>query len=106
MVTSHDHGPVAALLLVVWSENGMRAFSTFGQAGICGCAGRGAQAPLPKVAGWWAAGDLGLPPSGFGLAAPIGSTVHDLLLQSGEEAWWRHLLVLHVPPVEKIADWH
>ena len=37
---------------------------------------------------------------------PIGSTVHDLLLQSGEEAWWRRLLVLRAPPVGKIADWH
>ena len=35
-----------------------------------------------------------------------GSTVRDLLLQSGEEAWWRRLLVLRVPPVEKITDWH
>ena len=106
MVVSHDHGLVAILSLVVWSENGMHAFSILDRAGICGCVERGAQAPLPKVDGWRAAGDLGSPSSGFRLAAPIGSTVRDLLLQSGEEAWWRRLLVLHVPPVEKIADWH
>ena len=69
MVASHDHGPVAALSLVVQSENGMRAFPTLGRAGICGCVERGAQAPLPKVDGWRAAGDLGSPSSGFGLAA-------------------------------------
>ena len=64
------------------------------------------QDPLSKVDGWRAAGDLGLPPSGFELVAPIGSIVRDLLLQSGEEAWWRRLLVLHVQPVGKITDWH
>ena len=94
------------LSLVVRSENGMHAFPILDQARICGCVKRGAQAPLPKVDGWRATGDLESPPSGFGLAAPIGSTVHDLLLQSGEEAWWRRLLVLHVPPVGKIIDWH
>ena len=106
MVASHDHSPVVALSLVVQSENGMRTFSILGRAEIYGCVERGAQAPLPKVDGWRAAEDLGSPPSGFGLAAPIGSTVRDLLLQSGEEAWWRRLLVLHISPVEKIADWH
>ena len=106
MVASHDHGPVAILSLVVRSENGMHAFSILDRARICGCVERGAQAPLPKVDGWRAAGDLESPPSGFGLAVPIGSTVRDLLLRSGEEAWWRRLLVLRAPPVEKIADWH
>ena len=106
MVASHDHSPIAVLSLTVRSENGMHAFSILDRAGICDCVERGAQAPLPKVDGWRAVGDLESPPSGFGLAAPIGSTVRDLLLQSGEEAWWRRLLVLHVPPVGKIADWH
>ena len=86
MVTSHDHGPVAILSLVVQSENGMHAFPILDQARICGCVERGAQAPLSEVNGWRVAGDLESPPSGFGLAVPIGSTVHDLLLQLGEEA--------------------
>ena len=106
MVASHDHGPVVVLSLIVRSENGMHAFPISDRARIYGCVERGARAPLPKVDGWQAAGDLESPPSGFGLAAPIGSTVRDLLLQSGEEAWWRRLLVLHVPPVGKITDWH
>ena len=104
MVASHDHGPIVVLSLIVQSENGMHAFPILGRAEIYGCVERGVQAPLPKVDGWRAVGDLKSPPSGFGLAAPIGSTVRDLLLQSGEEAWWRHLLVLHVPPIEKIVD--
>ena len=84
----------------------MHAFSILDRAEICSCVERGAQAPLPKVDGWQAAGDVESPPSGFGLSVPIGSIVRDLLLQSGEEAWWRHLLVLHAPPVWKIVDWH
>ena len=106
VVASHDHSPVVVLSLVVRSENGMHAFSISDWAGIYGCVERGEQAPLPKVDGWRATEDLESPPSGFGLAAPIGSTVRDLLLQSGEEAWWRCLLVLLVLPAEKIADWH
>ena len=104
MAISNVHDLVVILSLVVWSENGMHAFSILNQAGICGCVERGAQDPLSKVDGWRAAEDLESPSSSFGLAAPIGSTVHDLLLQSGEEAWWRCLPVLHVPPVEKIID--
>ena len=106
MVVSRDHGLVAVLSLVVWSENGTHAFPISDRTGVCGCVEREAQAPLPKVDGRRAVGDLESPPSGFGLAAPIGSTVRDLLLQSREEAWWRRLLVLHIPPVGKIADWH
>ena len=80
MVASHDHGFVVISSLIVRSENGMRAFSTLDRAGIYDCVERGAQAPLPEVDGWRVAGDLESSPSGFGLAAPIGSTVHDLLL--------------------------
>ena len=80
MVASHDHGFIAVSSLVVQSENGMRAFSILDQAGIYDYVERGAQAPLPEVDGWWAAGDLESPSSGFGLAVPIGSTVHGLLL--------------------------
>ena len=57
-----------------------------------------------KVDGWRAARDLGPPPSDFGLAAPIGSIVRDLLLQSWEEAWWRLLPVLLILPIGKITD--
>ena len=106
MIASHDHGPVVVLSLAVRSENGMHAFSILDRVEIYGCVERGAQAPLPKVDGWRAARDLESPSSGFGLAVPIGSTICDLLLQSKEEAWWKRLLVLHIPPVGKIADWH
>ena len=106
MVASHDHGLVVVSSLVIRSENGMHAFPILDRARICDCVERGAQAPLPEVDGWRVAGDLESPPSGFGLAVPIGSTIHDLLLRSGEEAWWRRLLVLRTPPVGKIADWH
>ena len=105
-VVSHERGLAVAPSLVAWSENGMHAFPISDRAGIYGYVERGAHAPLPKVDGWRAARDLESPPSGFGLAMPIGSTVRDLLLRSGEEAWWRHLLVLRAPPVRKITDWH
>ena len=106
MVASHDHAPVVASSLVVWSESGMHAFSVLGRVGTYGYVERGAQVPLSKVDGWQVAGDLEPPLSDFGLVAPILSTVHDLLLQSGEEAWWRRLSVLLVLPVGKIAGWH
>ena len=84
----------------------MPAFSILDRVGTYGYVERGAQVPLLKVEGWQAAGDFGPSLSGFGLVAPIGSTVHDLLFQSREEAWWRLLPVLLVLPIEKIADWH
>ena len=106
MVASHDHAPIAASSLIVRSKNGMHAFPILDRVGICDCVERGAQAPLPEVDGWRVVGDLESPSSSFGLAVPIGSTVHDLLLQSGEEAWWRRLPVLLVLPIGKIVDWH
>ena len=106
MVASHDHAPVAVSSLIVQSKNEMPAFPILGRVGTCGYVERGAQVPLPKVDGWRAVRDFESPLSDFGLVAPIGSTVHDLLLQSREEAWWRLLLVLLVLPIEKIADWH
>ena len=84
----------------------MPAFLILGQVGTCGYVERGAQVPLPKVDGWRAGGDLEPPLSDFGLVAPIGSTIHDLLLQSREEAWWRLLSVLLVLLIRKIVDWH
>ena len=106
MVTSHDHAPVAVSSLVVRSENEMPAFPILDRVGTCDYVERGAQVPLPKVDGWWAAGDFEPPLLDFGLVAPIGSTVHDLLLQSREEAWWRLLPVLLILQIGKIADWH
>ena len=106
MVASHDHVPIAASSLVVWSENEVPAFLILDRVGTCSYVERGAQVPLLKVEGRWAAGDFGPPLSDFGLVEPIGSTVHDLLLQSREEAGWGLLSVLHVLPIGKIADWH
>ena len=84
----------------------MPAFSILDRVETYGYVERGAQVPLPKVDGWRAVEDFEPPLSDFGLVAPIGSTVHDLLLQLREEAWWRLLLVLLILPIGKIADWH
>ena len=86
MVASHDHAPVAVSSLVIQSENEMPAFPILDQVRTYGYVERGAQVPLSKVDGWWAARDFELPLSDFGLVAPIVSTIRDLLLQSGEEA--------------------
>ena len=104
MVASHDHAPVAASSLVVWSENEVPLFPIFDRVETCGYVERGAQVPLLRVEGRRAAGGFGQPLSGFGLVAPIGSTVRDLLLQSREEAGWGLLLVLRVLPIGKTAD--
>ena len=106
MVASHDYAPVAASSLVVQSENEVPAFPILDRGGTCGYGERGAQVHLLKVEGRQAAGDFGPPLSGFGLVAPIGSTVHDFLLRPGEEAWWKCLLAPRAPPVGKIVDWH
>ena len=106
MVASHDHVPVAASLLIVWSENEVPAFPILDQVRTCGYVERGAQVPLLKVEGQRAAGGFGPPLLDFGLVAPIGSTVRDLLLQSREEAGWGLLPVLCVLPTGKTADWH
>ena len=84
----------------------MPLFPIFAWVGTCGCVERGAQVPLLRVEGRRAAGGSGPPLSGFGLVAPIGSTVRDLLLQSREEAGWGLLLVPRVLPSGKTADWH
>ena len=104
MVASHDHAPVAASTLVVRSENEVSLFSIFDRVGTCGCVERGAQVPLLRVEGRRATGGFGPPLSGFGLVAPIGSTVRDLLLQSREEAGWGLLSVLRVLPTGKTVD--
>ena len=106
MVASHDHAPVAASSLIVRRKNEVPLFPIFDRAGTCGYVERGAQVPLLRVEGRRAAGGFGPPLSGFGLVAPIGSTVRDLLLQSREEAGWGLLLVLRVLPTGKTADWH
>ena len=106
MVASHDHTPVVVSSLVVQSENEMPAFSILDQVETCSYVERGAQVPLPKVDGWRAAEDFEPPLSDFGLVAPIGSTVRDLLLQSREEAGWGLLPVLCILPTGKTADWH
>ena len=80
MAASHDHAPVVVLSLVVQSESGMHAFSILDRVGTCGYVERGVHVPLSKVDGWRAVGDFEPPLSDFGLVAPIGSTVHDLLL--------------------------
>ena len=87
MVASHGHAPVAASSLIVRSENEVPAFSILDRVGTCGYVERGAQVPLLKVDGWRAVEDFEPSLSDFGLVAPIESTVRDLLLQSGEEAW-------------------
>ena len=104
MVASHDHAPVAASSLVVRSKNEVPLFPIFDRAGTYGYVERGAQVPLLRVEGRWAARGFGPPLSGFGLVAPIGSTVRDLLLQSREEAGWGLLMVPRILPTEKTAD--
>ena len=106
MVASHDHAPVAASSLVVRSKNEVPAFPILDRVGTCSYVERGAQVPLSKVDGWRAAKDFEPLLSDFGIVAPIGSTVHDLLLQSREETWWTLLPVLLVLPIGKITDWH
>ena len=104
MVASHDHAPVAASSLVVRSKNEVPLFSIFDRAGTCGYIERGVQVPLLRVEGRRAVGGFGPSLSGFGLVAPIGSTVRDLLLQSREEAGWGLLLVPRVLTTGKTAD--
>ena len=82
----------------------MPAFPILDRVGTCGYVERGAQVPLLKVEDRRAVGDFGPSLSGFGLVAPIGSTVHDLLLQSRKEAGWGLLPALRVLPAGKTAD--
>ena len=106
MVASHDHAPVAVSSLIVRRENEMPTFPILDRVGICGYVERGVQVPLLSVEGQRATGGFGPPLSGFGLVVPIGSTVHDLLLQSREEAGWGLLSVLRILPTGKTVDWH
>ena len=106
MVASHDHAPVVASSLVVQRKNEVPLFSIFDRARTYSYVERGAQVPLLRVEGRRATRGFGPPLSGFGLVAPIGETVGDLLLQSREEAVWGLLSVLHVLPTGKTADWH
>ena len=106
MVASRDYGPALVSPTAARGENGVHVSPILDRVRICGCVEREAQAPLLEANDRRVVGDLESPPSSFGLAAPIGSIVRDLLLQSAEEAWWRRLLVLRIPPVGKIVDWH
>ena len=106
MVASHDHAPIVVSSLAVRSESGMHAFLVLDRVRTSGYVERGAQVPLPKFDRCRVARDLESLLSNFGLVVPIASIAHDLLLQSREEAWWRHLPVLLILPVGKIVGWH